>query len=232
MSKVFDLHDWILTPKQAIDLQKQLKSQINIAPSVTQTRYLAGIDCAYDIKKNLCYAVCVLWDQATQQCLEIQKHISEVTFPYIPGLLSFREAPTMIAAYEKLTLEPDAILIDGHGIAHPRGLGIASHIGLWLNKPTVGVAKSRLIGFYSEPGLERGAKSKLEYHKQLIGYVLRSKNRVRPLFISPGHLIDFESACELVLASGQGYRLPEPTRLADQCVGKIKYDHNKEKSCL
>jgi deoxyribonuclease V len=145
-----------------------------------------------------------------------------LVFPYIPGLLSFREAPALIECFRALGRRPDLVLIDGQGIAHPRRLGLAAHVGLWLGIPTIGCAKKRLIGEHDEPGPERGRAAPLFDAGQRIGTVLRTRTRVKPLFISPGHLIDIPSATRLALACAPRFRLPEPTRLAHQCVTRLK----------
>jgi deoxyribonuclease V len=142
-----------------------------------------------------------------------------IAFPYVPGLLAFREAPAVLAAWDKLVFKPDLVMFDGQGIAHPRGLGIASHIGLWIERPTIGVAKTRLIGKHDAVGMNRGDRAELfdeRDAKRVIGSVLRTKTKTNPLYVSPGHLIDLAHAIEYVLACDGGYRLPEPTRLADK----------------
>jgi deoxyribonuclease V len=153
----------------------------------------------------------------------------KVTFPYIPGLLSFREAPVCLAAVEKLQTQPDVFIIDGQGIAHPRRLGLATHLGLFLDKPTIGCAKSRLTGTFQEPPLEKGAYSLLkdEMRKkstepEVIGAVVRTRTNVKPVFVSVGHKCLLEDAIRVVLDCAVRYRLPEPTRLAHQAVSKIK----------
>ena len=146
-----------------------------------------------------------------------------LVFPYIPGLLSFREGPAILAAWDKLTIKPDLLMFDGQGIAHPRGIGIASQIGLWLEKPTIGVAKSRLFGKHDPVGPQRGDRAALiDNHGNTIGAVLRTREKTNPLYVSPGHLIDVEHAVELVLACCTGYRLPEPTRWAHKVAGGEK----------
>jgi deoxyribonuclease V len=149
-------------------------------------------------------------------------HSDECNVPYIPGLLSFRELPCILAAFRKLRVRPDAVLCDGHGLAHPRRLGIACLLGLWLAVPTVGCAKSRLLGTYDEPALERGSLSPLWDHGEQVGVVLRTRTRVKPVFVSPGHLCDHASAVRLTLAAATQYRLPEPARLAHQCVSALR----------
>ncbi|HEY3473390.1 MAG TPA: endonuclease V, partial [Anaerolineales bacterium] len=143
-----------------------------------------------------------------------------LVFPYIPGLLAFREGPAVLAAWNKLKVQPDLLMFDGQGIAHPRGVGIAAQMGLWLERPTIGVAKSRLYGLHAEVGSERGARADLlDKNTNLIGAVLRTREKTNPLYISPGHLMDVEHAVEFVMACTTSYRLPEPTRWAHKVAG-------------
>ena len=156
--------------------------------------------------------------------------VERVTFPYVPGLLSFRECPPVLAAFEKLKTVPDVVMCDGQGIAHPRRIGIASHLGLWLALPTIGCAKSLLCGTYEEPGPERGARSPLIDKGEVIGAVVRSRARVKPLYVSPGHLCDLESAVNVVLACSVKYRLPVPARLAHETVNDLRRAAGEDRS--
>ncbi|HVF49808.1 MAG TPA: endonuclease V, partial [Pyrinomonadaceae bacterium] len=148
--------------------------------------------------------------------------VSETRFPYVPGLLSFRESPPQLEAWEKLRIEPDAVMFDGQGLAHPRRVGIASHVGLLVKRPTLGCAKSVLVGKYEEPAEERGAWTPLVDKGETVGAALRTKTRVQPIYVSPGHLIDLAGAIELTLQSDGGYRQPEPTRLAHHLVNALR----------
>jgi deoxyribonuclease V len=154
------------------------------------------------------------------EIVEVQTVTGRVTFPYVPGLLSFREIPLIIPAFEKISNTPDLVLMDGQGFAHPRRIGIACHLGLFLGIPTIGCAKSRLIGEYQEPRLKRGNWSELTDNGEVIGAVLRTKDNVKPVYVSTGHMIDLKSAVHWVGACCRGYRLPEPTRLAHQAAGR------------
>jgi deoxyribonuclease V len=156
------------------------------------------------------------------ELVEEQTARAPAQFPYVPGLLSFREGPAVLAAMEKLRTWPDAVILDGQGIAHPRRLGLAAHLGLWLGIPTVGCAKSRLVGKHGEPGAEGGDWTPLMDGPDLIGSVVRTKSHVRPLYVSPGHLCDHEGARRLVLDCCTGYRVPEPTRRAHLAVARAK----------
>ncbi|QWR76730.1 endonuclease V [Candidatus Magnetomonas plexicatena] len=183
-------------------------------------RYIAGVDAAF-IDDTIIAAAC-LFEVATNektsqrqlQKIDEKAVIRKVEFPYIPGFLSFREAPAMIDALRALATPPDIILVDGQGIAHPRGLGLASHIGVLMGLPTIGCAKSRLIGNYIKPDTIKGSTSELLNGTKRVGTVLRSRNNVKPLFISPGHLVDFDDSVRIVLECTTNYRLPQPTRCA------------------
>lgn len=229
------LHSWNLSYAQARELQIQLASKVQFTPIKNPPKLIAGLDCALskDGKRILAAAVVLrvpnaqkhLWEPlelSDFEVIETATASQKVTLPYIPGLLSFREAPVCIAAVEKLKKEPDAFIIDGQGIAHPRRLGLAAHLGLFFDKPTIGCAKSRLIGKFEEPPLERGAHTALKEGQDLIGAVLRTRNNVKPVFISVGNKCTLKNAIEMTLHCVTKYRLPEPTRLAHQTVGKLK----------
>ena len=201
------------TAAEAIQIQNTLRSQVRIDEDGFKTplQYIAGVDVGYDPVRNKSKAAVVLL--SWQEEIEIEE---DVYFPYVPGLLSFREAPVAMNALASLKRSPDLVFVDGHGVAHPRGLGIAAHIGVLMDLPTIGVAKKKLCGYYTEPGLLRGAMSPLTYKGERIGMVLRSRDNVKPIFISPGHKVTMTSAVELVLQCLGKYKLPEPTRLADK----------------
>ena len=164
--------------------------------------------------RDLLYAAIVVLDAQTMKPVEVASAAQQPVFPYVPGLLTFREGPVVLQAYEKLKLAPDLLMFDGQGIAHPQGLGLASHLGVLLDKPSIGCAKSRLVGEFKEPKQKRGAMRTLSLHRKKVGVVLRTKDNTKPLFVSPGHRITVETAAKAVLEAGRGYRLPEPTRLA------------------
>lgn len=212
------LHEWNLPIPEAIALQHQLAKQIILQDHVEEVKYVAGVDMAINEEHEMARAAVVL---LTYPALEIiEKHIYEesVRMPYVPGLLSFREAPSVLGAVGKLRQRPDLVMVDGQGIAHPRRMGIASHLGLWLHLPTIGCAKSILTGRYDQTELKEEAGSWVPLiHKQAtIGAVVRTRTRVNPMIISLGHLISLETSIRYVLACSKGYRLPEPTRQADK----------------
>ena len=214
--------NWPKTPTipEARQLQNQLRKKVRITPFNKEPRYIAGVDAAFS-DDTVFAAVCLyLFPELT--LLEHRAAIQKLSFPYIPGFLSFREGPAIIAALDKLSQKPDLILVDGQGIAHPRGLGIASHIGILLGTPTIGCAKSRLIGEYSQPGNKKGSQSILKIQRKTVGAVLRTKDSTRPLFISPGHKTDLAAAIRFTLACTGRYRIPEPLRCADMLSKKIK----------
>jgi deoxyribonuclease V len=216
------LHRWDLDPSEAVKLQKELASQIDTSPVVTACELIAGADVSYNRFSPIFYAVVVVLHTRDWSIVEEQSAVGESPFPYIPGLLSFREAPILLEAFAKLQNRPDAVMVDGQGIAHPRRLGIASHLGLWLQIPTIGCGKTRLIGRHDAPGPNAGDAAPLLDHDQIIGSVLRTKARTNPLFISPGHCIDLASSVRLVLEACRGYRLPEPTRQAHLHVNEVR----------
>ena len=218
-----DLHRWDLTPKEAIALQRELSERIVLRDEVPEpVRLIAGVDVSCARFSPRVYAAVILYDLQSNQVVERVSAQAAEAFPYVPGLLSFRELPVVLAACRKLQRTPDVVLVDGQGIAHPRRLGIASHLGLWLDLPTIGCAKSRLCGEHDQPGTLRGAWARLMDGADEIGRVLRTRDRVRPLFVSPGHRVGLERAVQIVLACGRGYRLPEPTRLAHVESNKLR----------
>jgi len=232
------LHGWNLTYAQARDLQTQLAGKVQFTPLTKTPGLIAGLDCALlaRAKKIVAAAVVLevpqpaegLWEPIERlefKLVETAVASQALDFPYIPGLLSFREAPVCLAAVEKLQTEPDAFIIDGQGVAHPRRLGLAAHLGLFFNKPTIGCAKSRLTGTFEEPSAEKGAYSLLKDEKrtdEVIGAVVRTRSNVKPVFVSVGNRCTLENAVKLVLNCTTRYRLPEPTRLAHQHVSKMK----------
>ncbi len=189
-------------------------------------RRVAGCDVACD-GETLIAAVVVL-DAASRKVVEIAEARRAARFPYVPGLLSFREIPVLLEAFAKIRGRPDALLCDGQGRAHPRRFGLACHLGLWLDIPSVGVAKSRLIGTADEPGRSRGSSTPILHEGEVVGRLLRSRDGVRPLYVSVGHRVTLEDAVRLVLAMGAGFRLPEPTRLADRRVAALKREGRGE----
>jgi len=220
--KIHSLHVWDLDAAEAVALQRELASRVDTCTPVTGCNLIAGADVSYNKFSSTFYAAVVVWRVDDNTIVERQGAVGESTFPYISGLLSFREAPILLAAFAKVQSEPDAIMLDGQGVAHPRRLGLASHVGLWLDRPCVGCAKSRLTGQYQEPDRTAGAQAWLVDRKQIVGKVVRTKTGVQPVYVSAGHRIDLDSAVRLVLMSCRGYRLPEPTRQAHLHVNVLR----------
>jgi deoxyribonuclease V len=208
------LHSWQVDRTEALAIQKRLAQQVCTSGDVTSVSLVAGVDISKPDVAGIATAAVVVLQYPDMKLTEVQLIRGTPGFPYIPGLLSFREAPLIVAAAEKLTVTPDLILVDGQGIAHPRRFGIASHLGLLWAKPTIGCAKSRLCGEYQLPGSEPGDYSYLWDNGEIIGAVVRTRRDVKPVFISIGHKIDLSSAIRRALDCCRGYRLPEPTRLA------------------
>jgi deoxyribonuclease V len=207
---------WPETATEAIALQQQLRHHVRLENDGVDVELIAGVDVSFRPATNMVYGVIVLMQRAMLLPLEVVTAELPATFPYVPGLLSFREIPVLLAAMEKLTTLPDLLMVDGMGIAHPRRFGIAAHLGVLCDLPAIGVGKSRLCGKYEPLGDEKGATSALMDKGEHIGTVLRSKQGCNPLFISPGHRIDHETALAVTLNCLSRYRLPEPTRVADK----------------
>lgn len=216
------LHRWPQNASAAIALQKKLADQVRHIPLPETPRFIGGCDAAFTRDGASIIAAALVWDRKSKTIVESHAVTAKVSFPYIPGLLSFREVPALVKAFRLLKTEPDVVLCDGQGIAHPRRFGLAAHLGLWLQVPTVGCAKSRLCGTHRAPAEKRGSRARLIDRGEIIGTVLRTRDRVRPLFVSIGHLCTLSDAVRITLACNAGYRLPEPTRLADQLVARVK----------
>lgn len=217
--KTTNLHEWQVTPARAIAIQKELSGHVLREGKLDDVRFVAGVDISVPRIGKVARGAIVVLSYPELELVEVQITEQEIDFPYIPGLLSFREAPVILSACEKLSTTPDLVLVDGQGIAHPRRLGIASHLGLLWDKPTIGCAKSRLCGEHAPVGTERGDSAKLVDGTEIIGAVLRTRTNVNPLFISIGHKINLKTAVQWVLNCSGDYRLPEPTRLAHQAAG-------------
>jgi len=221
------LHDWNLSPREAIALQRRLAGRVAREDRLGEVRCIAGVDIGFEQGGAITRAAVVVlaWPPRGPGVFDVVEevvHREPTRMPYIPGLLSFREVPAALAAFERLGVMPDLVMVDGQGIAHPRRLGVASHLGLWLDLPTIGVAKSRLCGRHGEPGPARGDWRPLidGPDDELIGAVLRSRVGVKPLFVSPGHRVSLPTALAWVVACLGRTRLPEPTKLADRLASR------------
>lgn len=213
-----------VSPKEAVAIQKQLREKVRLVSLKRAPKIIGGCDVSMNLFATNGYAGFVVLSFPTLEVLAHSVVKEEISFPYIPGLLSFREIPMLLEAWKSLPLKPEVLLVDGVGIAHPRRLGIATHLGLALGIPTIGCAKSVLTGVYKEPGAEPGSHSYLYdgITHEIIGAALRTKRKVKPMFISPGHLITLEESLEIVMRSIIKHRLPEPTRLAHTTVNEYR----------
>jgi deoxyribonuclease V len=220
--KFHPLHSWDLTLPEATQLQRDMAAQVDRRPAVEKCELIAGADISYNRFSPTLYAAVVVLRMQDMSIVEVRASVGTARFPYHTGYLSFREAPAVLELFARLRSEPDVIMIDGHGIAHPRRFGIASHIGVWLQKPTLGCAKSRLIGDFASLPRQAGSALPLVQRSEELGMVVRTKTGVQPVYVSTGHLINVASAVDLVLRSCRGYRIPEPTRQAHLHVNALR----------
>ncbi len=208
---------------EATSIQVKLQRSVRFRPLLLRkVHVVAGADIAISKSTQRLISAVVVYEFPSLELIEARTAVTDLTFPYIPGLLSFREIPSLAACLKKVVSNVDVVICDGHGIAHPRGLGLASHLGVLLRRPTIGCAKSLLVGDYRQPGRKRGSYSPLSYRGKRVGSVLRTRDDVKPVFVSPGHLTDQRGCRRLVLACAPRYRLPEPTRRADRLAGEEK----------
>lgn len=236
------LHEWDLSPTEAVELQKRLRSEVRVEPLKRAPHTVAGCDISFNKFSDTVYAGIVVLKLPELEILDQATAITTVTFPYIPGLLSFRETPALLEAWQKLTTAPDVVMLDGQGIAHPRRFGIACHFGLLTGTPALGCAKTVLVGKYDEPAAEAGNYSLMTHKGETVGAAVRTKTNVAPVYISVGHLIDLPGAIALALSCVKGYeaadssgslfdrkppskskyRIPEPTRQAHLLVNALR----------
>lgn len=212
-------HRWRVSPREAVRIQARLAARVTLSPASCVRRVL-GLDCAFAGERAL--AVGVVWDLKAQQVLEVRGATARLTFPYVPGLLSFRETPVLLRVLRKVRNEVDALMCDGQGVAHPRRFGLASHLGVVADMPCLGAAKSLLVGEHADVPADRGAAVPLMHRGERVGTVVRTRTNVKPMYASPGHRVDYCQAAYLTLNSATHYRMPEPTRLADRWVGMLK----------
>ena len=208
-----NFHRWDITPEEAIRIQNRLARKLIIESNLTEPGFVAGADVAF--KGGIAYGAVAVLSYPGLETVAQTLACREIGFPYIPGLLSFREGPVLLDCFAKLDADIDLVVFDGQGIAHPRGFGLASHLGLLLDKPSVGCAKKKLFGSTEEPGQDRGCwKPILDNHGNRIGVTLRTRNNVKPVFVSPGYKTGLEQSKEFILALTAGFRIPEPLRRA------------------
>lgn len=209
---------------QARAEQERLAGRVRLAPAQPLPATVCGVDVSYTKDSDRAVAAAVVVDSATLEVVEQATVVGRPSFPYVPGLLSFRELPLVLQALAELAEPPEMVVADGHGFAHPTRLGLASHLGLEINRPTIGCAKTAFVGDHADPQPQRGAWAEITDGGQVIGHVVRTQTNVKPVYVSPGHLIDFASARDIVLALAERYRLPETTRHADQLSRRVLAD--------
>lgn len=212
--------EWPTTIAEARRIQDELSSSVTLSHLREAVKTVAGVDAAFS--GGMTIGAVALYELDSMSYIEESHHVEATRFPYVPGYLSFREGGAILAAIAKLRRQPDVIMVDGQGIAHPKRLGIASFLGVLLEVPTIGCAKSRLVGDYEEPQKNKGAWSKLYLDEEIVGGVLRTRTGVKPVFVSPGHLVTLAESLELVLRCCTRYRLPEPLRHADSLSKRLK----------
>lgn len=223
--KLYLTNPWNLVPKKAVELQKELSQRLIIQDLFGEIKTIAGADMAFSKDDKTGFAGIIVYSYPELKEIERVSATEKLQFPYVPyvpGLLSFREAPLLLKAIQRLKIEPDLFIFDGQGIAHPRRFGIASHMGIILDKPTIGCAKSRLIGKFKEPGKKAGSHEPLYDGEMIIGAVLRTRDNTNPVFVSPGHRVSLKTAVDIIMRCTDGYRIPRPTREADKYVASLK----------
>lgn len=229
--QIKNLHPWDLSITDAKALQIALRAKLKVRNIGKLPEYIAGTDVSIDTRKNLLFGGVVIfrYDDLTE--IESRTAVMKCPFPYIPGLLSFREVPVLLESFRRINRSPDVILCDGQGIAHPRGFGLACHLGVFLDIPTIGCAKSRLCGEHAPVGKERGDKSELLFKDKVVGSVLRTRNNVNPLYVSIGYKTSLRYAEKITLHCAPRYRLPEPNRRAHRLVNEMRKDGREQIIC-
>lgn len=211
-----------LSPIEAVAIQNELRSKIELKPLDKPITTIAGSDISFNKYSETVYAGIVVMNFPSLQVIETVSVVDEARFPYVPGLLAFREVPALVKCWEQLQTKPDLLVLDGHGISHPRRMGIATHFGVLMQTPTMGCAKSLLTGKYPEPANEPGAATDLVHKNEIVAKVLRTKRATKPVFISPGNLITQDECLQVIMQCVRGYRIPEPTRLTHNFVNQVR----------
>ena len=208
------LHSWKVNIEEAIQIQENLRNRIILEKTFSEVGTIGGGDVAYPEDRNFLFGAIVVLSFPNLKIVDSATAHARISFPYIPGLFSFREGPVLIKAFEKLKMKPDVMIFDGQGIAHPRGIGLASHMGLWFDLPSIGCAKTPLLNDFITPGPFKGNFELIWREEKEVGAILRTKEKVKPVFVSPGHQIDLSTSIQLILESCRGFRFPEPLRKA------------------
>ncbi len=224
--RIPEIHPGNVAPAEAIRIQQELREKLIFRPPQKPIRLLAAGDVSYNPGDGIHFGAFLLFRFTDLILLEKAWAAEKISFPYIPGLLTFREAPILLKVFSQLSQKPDLLLLDGQGIAHPRSMGIAAHLGLLLNLPAIGCAKSRLCGVYEEPGEEKGSRTLLKDCGKTIGAAVRTRTGIKPVFVSPGHKMDLPTSAEIVLALCRTYRLPEPLRQAHAFVNRLRAEQS------
>jgi deoxyribonuclease V len=213
---------WNVTPREAVRFQQAWRDRVETHDRFGQLRFVAGADVAFDPATDMAFAGAIVY--RLPDLLEVERRMARrlLRFPYVPGLLSFRECPLLLAALTRLRIKPDVVLVDGHGMAHPRRFGIACHLGILLGTPTIGCAKSILVGDADDPDEQAGSLAPLTHKGEKIGVVLRTRGNVQPIYVSVGHRVSLESAVRIVSRCLDGTRIPKPTREADHWVRQLR----------
>jgi deoxyribonuclease V len=225
--KIRLLHPWNVNPRRAIQIQDALRKKIRLRVPSGSWERIAAADVSYSRTDDRLFAAFLLFSYPDLVLLENASAQGQASFPYVPGLLSFREAPILIRAFRQLKTQPEMILFDGQGIAHPRSMGIAAHLGLIFDLPTIGCAKSRLIGTPAEPPRRLGSHVSLIEKGEIIGMIVRTRTGVKPVYVSPGHKMDLETSVKIVLSLCRGYRIPEPLRQAHLFVNRLRIEREQ-----
>lgn len=213
---------------EAKNLQKDLRKEISLSELGSSLEYIGGADISFDLGSNMMHAAIIVLELPSLEPVARSLVSDETTFPYIPGLLAFREMPVLLKAWNQLQSKPDVLILDGHGIAHPRRMGIATHFGIEVDHPTIGCAKNILTGSHEELGIEKGDKAELIDGDDIVGIALRSRTNVNPIYVSPGHHLSFDDAYSIVMQSLTKYKLPQTSRLAHQWANKLRRGEAEE----
>jgi len=220
------LHPWKVSIEEAIRIQENLKDRLILKKTFPSLKTIGGADVAYSRDGNFLQGAIVVLSYPEMKLIDTATAKGEISFPYIPGLFSFREGPILVKAFQGLRVKPDLLILEGHGTAHPRGLGYASHMGLWFNLPSIGSARTPLLKEFDYPETSKGSYTWVYLGGKKVGAVLRSRQGVKPVFVSPGHRIDLMTSIRIVLATSQRYRIPEPLRKANQISREMMIGNN------